>query len=263
VKIAALQLSSQGMSSTKFYNYLRIASKNGVKVLLLGEYILNPFFKELAGLSVDLISEQASFQSRVLQELSELYGITIVAPLLRVKRGKIYKSVAKFSTDSTRYYDQQILINYPHWNEESYFANEVAPLKRVPTFVVDGVKFAIVSGFELHFDEIFANLKGVHCILAPSVSTFESYKRWEALLLTRAFTHNCYILRANRIGEYRDADEVWSFYGDSILASPHGELLEHLGNKEELLIGEIDRAEVTYARRSWRFAQAIKRRQDA
>ena len=44
MKAAVLQLNSQGMSSTKLYNYIRVASKKDIKVLLLGEYVLNPFF---------------------------------------------------------------------------------------------------------------------------------------------------------------------------------------------------------------------------
>ena len=118
MRAAVLQLSAQGMSSTKLYNYIRIASKQNIKLLLLGEYILNPFFKELQGLSPSMIDEQAKHQAKVLKELAHTYDITIVAPLVVVKKGKIYKTIAKFTPSSVSYYEQQILINYPHWNEE-------------------------------------------------------------------------------------------------------------------------------------------------
>jgi nitrilase len=129
-------------------------------------------------------------------------------------------------------------------------------------FKVDGFKFAVISGFELHFDEIFAKLsnKKIDCLLIPSVLTFESYERWKALCITRAFTHSCYLLRANRIGEYQDKDGLWKFYGDSFLASPNAELLTHLGNKEELMIVDMSHTEVVQARRSWGFKEAIKKR---
>ena len=70
MRVATLQLSAQGLSSTKLYNYIRIANKQGVKVLLLGEYVLNPFFKELQTMSVTMIKEQATMQSKILKELS-------------------------------------------------------------------------------------------------------------------------------------------------------------------------------------------------
>jgi predicted amidohydrolase len=255
VRAATLQLSAQGLSSTKLYNYIRIAHKKGIKVLLLGEYILNPFFKELQTMSIAMIKEQATLQSKILKELSSTYNMTIVAPLVMVKKKKVYKTIAKFAPSSTSYYEQQILINYSHWNEEKFFANEIKKIQTPLVFKVDGFKFSVISGFELHFDEIFSKLdsKNIDCILVPSVSTFESYERWKALITTRAFTHNCYILRANRIGEYQDKEFTWKFYGDSVLASPNGELLEHLGNKEELMIVDMSHTEVVHARRSWGF----------
>lgn len=262
MRAAVLQLSAQGLSSTKLYNYIRIAHKKGVKVLLLGEYILNPFFKELESMSVAMIKEQATLQSKILKELSSTYNMTIVAPLIIVKKKEVYKTIAKFAPNSTSYYQQQLLINYSHWNEEKFFANDIKKLQSPLVFKVDGFKFGVISGFGLHFDELFSQLssKNIDCILVPSVSTFESYERWKALILSRAFTNNCYILRANRIGEFQDKEFSWKFYGDSVLASPNGELLEHLGNKEELMIVDMNHSEVIQARRSWGFKEALHKR---
>ena len=264
MRAAVLQLSAQGMSSTKLYNYIRIAHKNGVKVLLLGEYILNPFFKELQTLSFTMIKEQALHQSKILKELSSKYEMTIVVPLIMVKKKKVYKTIAKFAPNSTAYYEQQILINYAHWNEEKFFNNEIKQIQTPFIFKVDGFKFATMSGFELHFDEIFAKLssKNIDCLLVPSVATFESYERWKALIISRAFTNNFYILRANRIGDYKDKEYDWKFYGDSLLASPNGDLLEHLGNKEELMIVDMQHSEVVRSRRTWAFKDAISKRSD-
>ncbi len=262
MRAAVLQLSSQGMSSTKLYNYIRIASKKGVNLLMLGEYVLNPFFKELTQMSPSMIKEQAAHQIKILKELSATYKMTIIAPIILVKKKKVYKTVAKFAPASTSYYEQQILINYAHWNEEKFFANEIKPLQAPLIFKIDGFKFAVMSGFELHFDALFKKLdsKNIDCLLVPSVSTFDSYERWKTLISARAFTHNCYILRANRIGEYKEKDYDWSFYGDSILVSPNGELLTHLGNQEELMIVDMSHADVVQARRTWGFKEAINKR---
>ncbi|MEA1892741.1 MAG: carbon-nitrogen hydrolase family protein [Campylobacterota bacterium] len=262
MKAAVLQLNAQGLSSTKLYNYIRIANTNGVKVLLLGEYILNPFFKELEQMSVTMIKEQAEHQIKVLRELSSTYAMTIVAPLIMVKKKKVYKTIAKFAPSSTSYYQQQLLINYAHWNEEKFFDNDSKTLQSPLIFKVDGFKFAIISGFEIHFDELWKQIsqKNVDAVLLPSVSTFDSYDRWKNLILSRAFTHNCFVLRANRIGEYIDKEFSWKFYGDSILASPNGELLTHLGNKEELMLVDMSHEEVLQARRMWGFKETLNKR---
>jgi predicted amidohydrolase len=262
MRAAVLQLNAQGMSSTKLYNYIRIAHKKGVKVLLLGEYVLNPFFKELQNMSVSMIKEQALHQIKVLKELSATYKMTIIAPLIIVKKKEVYKTIAKFAPSSTSYYQQQILINYTHWNEEKFFSNAITKVQTPMIFKVDGFKFAVISGFELHFDAIFTQLhnKKIDSILVSSVSTFDSYERWKALITTRAFTNSTYILRANRIGEYVDKEFSWQFYGDSILASPNGDILTHLGNKEELMIVDMNHSDVVQARRSWGFNEAINKR---
>ncbi|MBA1438040.1 MAG: carbon-nitrogen hydrolase family protein [Epsilonproteobacteria bacterium] len=264
MKVAVLQLSSQGLSSTKLLNYVRIAHKKNVKLLLLGEYILNPFFHELTQMSKRMIKEQAKHQIKILKELAVSYNMIIVAPIVTFKKDQVLKMVAKISPTSTAYYQQQILINYPHWNEEKFFDNSISTPLTPYVFKVENIKFAILSGFELHFDDFFQKLrkKNIDCILVPSVATFDSYERWKALSCMRSFTNNCYILRANRIGEYNnDTHGVWKFYGDSFLSSPDGELLTHLGNKEELMIAEIQHSTVKEAKKRWGFLEALKKRE--
>jgi len=264
MKVAVLQLSAQGLSSTKLYRYIRNANRAGVKLLLLGEYIINPFFKELESMSISMIKEQSSGQIKVLKELSSNYAITIVVPIIIVKKNKIYKTVAKFAPNSTSYYEQQILINYNHWNEEKFFSNKIETIKTPLIFKIDNLKFAIINGFEIHFDEIFLKLKdkNIDTLLVPSVSTFDSYQKWKSILITRAFTNNFYILSANRIGEYENSEIDWHFYGDSLFISPNGEVIEHLGNKEELMITQIDHSEVLKSKRLWKFKENIKKREN-
>jgi predicted amidohydrolase len=254
---AVLQLPSIGMSSTKLYHYIRIAQKKNVKVLVLGEYLLNSFFKELEGMSVAMIKEQSEHQIKILKELSLTYAMTIVAPLIIVKKKQLYKTIVKFSPSSTAYYFQQVLINYPHWNEAKFFANDTSILKAPMTFSVDGFKFAVMSGFEMHVDKLWmmASKKNVDAVIVPSVSTFESASRWKNLAQMRAFTHNCYVLRANRIGEYKEHEYTWHFYGDSFLIDPNGDIINDLGNKEELMIVEMVHQEVSLAKKNWGFRE--------
>lgn len=252
---AVLQLPSIGMSSTKLYHYIRIANKKGVKVLVLGEYLLNSFFKELQSMSTAMIKEQSEHQIKILKELSLTYSMTIIAPLIVVKKKQPYKCIVKFSPTSTSYYFQQILINYPHWNEAKFFSNETTFLKPPMVFAVDGFKFAVMSGFEMHVDRLwhFASQKSVDAFIIPSVSTFESAQRWKNLAQMRAFTHNSYVLRANRIGEFKEDDYTWKFYGDSFLIDPNGEVINELGNSEELMIVDMSHSEVIEAKRTWGF----------
>lgn len=262
MRVAILQLPSIGMGSNKLENYARVAHQKGVKLILLGEYLLNPFFKELMETPISMIQEQSNHQIEVLKNLAEKYDLIFVAPIITVKKKECTKMIAKVSARSVSYYPQQFLINYPHWNEEKFFANPIEPVKAPMIFAIGGIKFAAMAGFEIHFDPLWdvVSAKGVDVVLVPSASTFESHNRWRELLKMRAFTHNCYVLRANRIGEYNDESVAWKFYGDSMLVSPDGEVEADLGNTEELLIVDIDRKVLTEARKGWGFKEALRKR---
>lgn len=262
MRVAILQIPSVGMSTAKFDYYLRIAKSKGCKIIVLGEYLLNRFFKELENTPIAMIKEQSDHHIKILKSLAKEYGVTLIAPLVIVKKKEAYKTIAKFSYASTSYYYQQILINYKHWNEEKFFANDIKELKAPMIFNLDGFKFAVMAGFELHFDSFWQEImaKNVDAVFLPTVSTFESHKRWRELIKMRSFTNNCYIVRANRIGEYNDGRFTWNFYGDSLVVNPNGEIENYLGNQEELLMIDLDKKAVKDARKSWGFKEALSKR---
>ena len=262
MRAAVLQLPAIGMSTTKLYHFVRIAQKNGVRLILLGEYLLNSFFKELQTTPLAMIKEQSEHHVRILRDLAMSYDMTIVAPMVIVRRKRPYKCIVKIAPNSISYYYQQVLINYPHWNEEKFFANEIAPLEAPLIFSVEGMKFAVLGGFELHFDPLWQEImrKNVDCVLLPTISTFESHQRWRDIIRSRAFTNHCYVLRANRVGEYQDGEYTWKFYGDSLLMNPNGELEMSLGDTEELMIVDLHHGEVLQARRDWGFRDALNKR---
>lgn len=262
MRCAILQLPSIGMGSKTLENYARVAQQKGVKLILLGEYLLNPFFKELTTMPISMIAEQSAHQIETLKALAQKYEMVFVAPIVTVKKKECTKMIAKISGRSVTYYPQQFLINYPHWNEETFFANAIEPVKSPLMFSIDGFKFAVMGGFEIHFDPIWdvISSKNIDAVLMPSASTFDSHNRWRELIKMRAFTHNCYVLRANRVGEYHDEAHAWKFYGDSMLVTPDGDVESDLGNTEELLIVDLDRKMLTESRKGWKFKEALKRR---
>jgi len=262
IQTAILQLGSIGLNSAKLDYYLRIASSQSVELLILGEYVMSSFFKELENMSKSMIKEQSNAQISSLKSLAKQYKIVLIAPVILVKSSKIYKTVARvMPSGKAFYYHQQILMDYPHWNEAKFFDNEIKEFKDINSFTYKGIKFAILSGFELHFDRFWmqVNEKRVDVVLLPTSSTFGSNERWRNLCLMRSFTNNCYVLRANRIGEYKSKDGPWNFYGDSLLSSPTGEIETFLTDKEELMVSQISKDSIKEARKNWHFNSLQKR----
>jgi len=262
INLAALQMPTQGMSPNALDYYFKIAKDKEAKLILLGEYVLNHFFKELEKMPLNMIKDQSDHHLRVIKELSKKYNMVVVAPIVQVKNGECYKTIVIVTPKSTHTYYQQILIDYDHWNEAKYFANEVKELEDPMVFNHEGVRFGVIGGFELHFNWFFdrLNARDIDILLIPTSATFDSVTRWRDVLKTRAFLHNLYILRANRVGEYVDEDTKWKFYGDSMLINPMGEIESLLEDRESLMVVTVDRKEVREAKRLWGFEKQIKKR---
>ncbi|MBT8344443.1 MAG: carbon-nitrogen hydrolase family protein, partial [Sulfurovum sp.] len=107
-----------------------------------------------------------------------------------------------------------------------------------------------------------ATEKKIDLVLLPTASTFGSHNRWREIIKTKAFLHGCYILRANRLGEYSDNEVKWKFYGDTMLVSPEGEVDMMLEDKESMLVEVIDKREVLEHRKAWSFEKELQLRME-
>ncbi len=80
--VAALQLPTLGMNATRLEFYLKKAHERGADVMLLGEYVLNHFFKELATMAPAMVKTQTKKHLELLKSLAMKYDIIFVAPLI-------------------------------------------------------------------------------------------------------------------------------------------------------------------------------------
>ncbi|CAM2778859.1 carbon-nitrogen hydrolase family protein [Helicobacter burdigaliensis] len=257
MKIGALQL-GENKTQSELAAYLKTASEQKAKVVVLGEYLLGDFFKKIESKNKKIFLEEAKTQYSMLLELSCKFSIMLVAPVIEVVGTKFYKSIAIINKGKTLFYRSQRLMPYEHWNEANFFNNTLSKtIKMPPVFKIGSFKFSVLFGYELHFDEFWLKFKQnqVDCVLLPSASTFDSSLRWRSIIKMRAFLNSCYILRANRIGQYEDKENktTWNFYGDSLFVNPVGEVIDCLGDREELLIVELDKKQLDLFKECWQF----------
>ncbi|MWV62532.1 carbon-nitrogen hydrolase family protein [Helicobacter saguini] len=196
----------------------------------------------------------------LLLDISKAYKHTIIAPCIEYKeQGKFkgyYKNMLLLSGGKSHTYTQQRLIQYEHWNEASFFANDISKLPKLPlTFMANGFRFGVLFGFEAHFDEFWMEFKKakIDVVLVPTASTFSSNERWEHLLNTHSFTNSCYVFRANRIGKIVANDGYeWDFYGHSFVAFGQ-DILDSLDENEGMLCVELDMNALNELKNSWKF----------
>ena len=189
-RVAALQLHTLAMSDSRIDHYLNLAAKDGASVVVLGEYVINSFFNEIIKMPKSMIKEQSEHKKTSISAMANRYNLTIIAPLLQIKGKECKKVIAKFSPQSTKYEEQNILIDYPHWNEAKFYSKKES--FGIMSFSVDKIKFGVIFGFEAHFDRIWTEIvaKKIDCVLLPSACTLNSSNRWNELLKMRALTNN-------------------------------------------------------------------------
>ncbi len=263
MKIAALQLSTLPLSNSKLDEYLQKSSKEGATIAVLGEYVLNSFFKELVKMPLSMIKEQSRHKIEALEQFAIDYHIIIIAPIIIVNEDKIYKCIGKFSQTGSEFTNQEFLIDFDHWDEVSFFDNEMHFEVKPMIFEHKGFVFGALNGFGMHFDPIWLEFmrENVDVVLLPSVSTFGSNQRWNEVLKTRAFLNNMYILRVNRVGKYDDNEgSLWKFYGNTYLVNPDGQIENTLGEKEEFMVIDINKNDILEARKNWGFQSQLRDR---
>jgi predicted amidohydrolase len=246
--IASLQCADLPINKTKLDYYINIAKRERAEIFILPEYVLNRFFKELIKTPKNFIIEQSRHQMDLLKKLSNFYNITIIAPLVIYEDKKFFKIIIKAKNGRINKYYQQVLMPYSHWNEEKFFSKkENSPM----VFNIKNIRVGVMFGFESHFSKFwdFFESKKVDIVLIPSIGTFNSFSRWFELHKTFSFMKNFYVLRANRIGNWKD----WEFYGKSYLINPFGEAENILGKNEELMLCRIDKNLIKEARKEWKF----------
>lgn len=258
MNIALLQLPELTAPCTPLLEkYFQTCKKQKVQIVAFGEYIFNPFYHKLcAHKPAAQVAHTSAHTLDILHTLSKAHKLDIIAPIVLEKENKLYKTIALIQGSKSRFYYQQRLIAYPHWNEKAFFANPTPKHPKTPLiFKKNNFKIAVIAGFEVHFDEIWLKLKQsqVDIVILPCSNTFASKIRWRRLCQMRAFTNSMAILRINRIGNEHYEKLDWQFYGDSLWIDANGDIEESLGDKEGMLLASLELKHLRALQQEWGF----------
>lgn len=105
-------------------------------------------------------------------------------------------------------------------------------------------KFGVAICYDLRFPEYFRLLSeaGVIGIFVPSAFTYVTGEaHWEVLLRARAIENQMFIFAANQGGKHSATRSTW---GESMIISPWGRVIEKTGLGEALLVSEVNLLEV-------------------
>ena len=130
-----------------------------------------------------------------------------------------------------------------------------------PVFETPLGKIGILICYDRHFPEAARalGLAGAELVLIPVASPrLQAREVFMKELMAMAIANQVFIAAVNRVGE-ENGDP---FYGSSLICDPRGNIVAQAGSEDnEVLVADIDLAEVAEIRNSWLFYR--DRRPDA
>jgi len=122
-------------------------------------------------------------------------------------------------------------------------------------FDLSGVRAAAFVCYDLRFPELFRAVVdqcGLIMVIASWPSTRQAH--WDVLLRARAIESQCFVVGVNRVGEGGGL----LFTGGSAIVDPLGQVLAHGGDKETLVMADLDLAKVQEVRSTLPFLKDRK-----
>lgn len=114
--------------------------------------------------------------------------------------------------------------------------------KEIRTFLLDGVKSAVVICYDLRFCELIRllALEGIELLFIPAAWPHPRLAHWQTLVRARAIENQLFVAAVNGAGSAGKLD----FCGGSMVVDPWGEALAEAEEAEQIVTCEIDLAVV-------------------
>lgn len=248
IALAQMQLSSDmDENFLKTEKLMKDASTKGVELICFPEVQLTPFFAQYH--NRDVKSYTIDMKSRYITKICSL-----------CKELKLYASPNFYVEENGKRYDMSLLIDdegkiigkqkmvhiaqCKHFYEQDYYTPSEEGFHVFNTRLG---KIGIVVCFDRHYPESIRTevLRGAELIIIPTANTKEEPSelfQWEIKI--QAFQNNVNIAMCNRVGREGEME----FSGESIVSNYNGVCLALAGDKEELLITEVNLAEASKIR---------------
>ncbi len=182
-------------------------------------------------------------------QLSKELGVVTIVPMYEfVKTGTYFNSVVVYDADGTYLgkYRKNHIPDGPQYHEKYYFTPGNTGY---PIFKTHFGKIAVGICWDEWFPEvarIFA-LQGAEIIFYPSAIGSEPDRpeictaaAWQKVISSHGICNNIHIAAVNRVGTEKGLTAQMTFYGNSFVSNPYGEIIAKADNIETILYANID-----------------------
>ena len=250
------------------------AARLGAQIVCLPELFRTQYFCQREDLALfDLAEAIPGPSTERLAAVAREAGVAIVASLFERRAAGLYHNTAvtlNAQGEIASVYRKMHIPDDPLYYEKYYFAPGDLGFKavdlsfgRIGTLVCwdqwypEGARLTALQGAEVLF---YPTAIGWHPAEKDEFGAAQC-DAWQTIQRAHAIANGVYVAGVNRVGiEYgdvsgnRDAGPGLEFWGGSFLADPFGRVIAKASHDaEEILLGEIDTAQIEETRRNWPF----------
>ena len=235
------------------------AGKKGVQILCLQEIFNGPYFCPSQDPKWYGAAEEVPDgpTCTLMAEYAKKYKMVMIVPVYeREMSGVLYNTAAVIDADGAylgKYRKQHIPHVNPGFFEKFFFKPGNGGY---PVFRTRYAKVGIYICYDRHFPEgaRCLGLNGAEIVFNPSATTAGlSQHLWKIEQPAHAVANGYFMGCINRVG----TEAPWNigkFYGTSYFVNPRGEILAQASeDKDELLVHDLDFAQIEAARNTWQF----------
>lgn len=251
VKLALAQISiSDSMEENlqKAVRSIQEASNRGASLILFPEVQLSPFFPQYKGRSAEcyLVSFESPYLERICSACRENSIFASPNFFVRTENGKTY-DMSFLISDQGEILGTQKMVHIAQaeqFYEQDYYTPSEEGFQVFDTILG---KIGIVVCFDRHYPESIRTeaLRGAELILIPTANTKAEPSelfRWE--IRVQAFQNCVNVAMCNRVG----LEDEMDFSGESLVTDYNGECIALAGDKETLLLADVNLKAASAAR---------------
>ena len=220
------------------------AAARGAKVVLFPEYasyVVDPFDPSLAAHAEDLDGPFA----QTLREIARRHGVVVVAGLVERGEGeRVRNAVIAVDAEGLRAVSRKLHLYDAFGQRESDWV-EPGEITDPQTFEVGGLRFALMTCYDLRFPEVARWLAdaGAHVVLVAAEWVRGPLKEhhWRTLLHARAIENTLYVAGADHPPPLG--------VGASVVVDPQGVEIAGIGTGTDVAIAFADAGSVERVRR--------------
>jgi len=220
---------------------IREAKEKGAEIIVLPEMFTTPYKNEYFPIFQE---EFPGPTNLLLSELSKELNVYIIGGSIpEGEDGKIY--------NTSYVYDNSGVLIAKHRKAHLFDidvkgkmtfkeSDTLTPGNESTLFSVNGIKIGLIICYDIRFPEFTRKLalEGAEIVIVPAAFNMTTGPaHWHLSARARALDNQVYILMCS---QSRNEEGVYVAYGNSLIASPWGDIVSSLDEKEGLLITQID-----------------------